>query len=735
MSVMEKEKMAEDAMHSAAHSRLEHHLDEKRKARETMRDAAMPVHFVTKLHHLEHEHQHQDDHHHDKENEVQVAVRVPEQRPANPFAINKDKSLAPLSPSMMLLSGGGGPDKEDDEEENNEDEEGGKSPPLSHEPKKISLRGELLSIVFSLLSVAMTAASYATLGRAATHVEPILRNWAQKPVMNVHLVPPGAACPADSTSDAQTVLQWPGVAALGCACPAGSAGSSSAGECSDDQLAGGCVQDAPVAPIALDSWRGSRICLQRGGQAVFTEEADGKVVTRPNPDPQIPHQCPDGYRRCGRTSMDGWRATCTPKGTSCPVTLLASESVFPYYGPPALLLSMFERYQSSRAWLQYGDKSENLYMAESSLVVSKQLPLVEFMVSFLHPEDTAHPFLGPCNEDTPLVDNLQGSYKGTAAYAGANATRIDFQYPPVCTANGLNLDSRWRPVDVQSEGDLLLDNLRNSPECVGLPVGDLRAALDTNYWKSGAQCTTNPLAPVAMQCSAGITAAMACGAEDTVCRNAVYQSRCGRLVNAFHATKAAPQMKVGLFTRNEIYWKESCSSDYAAVKANNLPLQRAITAITTLLGMNVAMNLITIAVSIIVIVIYEFNIDIPCIDGGMREDAAFLKLLTDKISGAAKVFKVVPCAVAIVYLSHVLDFYKEIAAAECSDPTTNMNFNSIGATLPMSYNFAVVTLVMDVLQLAAPFCKQVYQRLRYGKQKVRPMERPVELLPVNDEEL
>ena len=586
-------------------------------------------------------------------------------------------------------------------------------------PKRISLCWEVTSVLLALLSVLMTLLTYMSLGKAATAVDPVLRNWQEQPLLLLHFVQPGAVCPEGSEAGPNTSMEWPGIAGLGCACAAGGPEASSfGGGCTQQQLAAGCAADEGVPAMQLDSWRGTKICLERGGQAVFSENWDGSVVTRPNPATEIPHQCPDGYRRCGRTSMDDWRATCTLAEDECPVTLLASQAAFPYYGDADQLSVLFAANQASRAdlpFLQQTAAQEALSLAESSLVVSRQLPLVEFTTAFMHP-GSDYPFLGPCNQNVPVHDNIQATYTAQATYASASPADINFQRPGTCEATGSVLDSRWKPYDTQTESAVFQDNFLSSAECTGLPGGDLNAAFSTNYFSSGTRCTTYSGAPVAMQCESGVTGEEVCAANDPVCESKFYQSRCGRLINVLQASldaeasNAAP--KIGLFARNEIYWKEQCDSSYNEVKSNDAPLQRAVLALQALLGINGFMNLVTIAISLLVIFIWEFDIDLPCIDGGMKQDAAFLKLLTEKISGLCKVVKVVPCVVALIYLSYVLDFYEELADVGCSDATTNMNFNDVGATLPPSFQFCLITLLMDAIHFLMPYMRKWWRRCR-----------------------
>jgi len=584
--------------------------------------------------------------------------------------------------------------------------------------KQISPKMEFLNILLSLLSVIMTALSYTTLAKAATHVEPVLRNWQQKPLMKVYLVKPNMDCPVGSISNADTVIQWPGLNGIGCACTATSSSVSSSSVCNQKQIIDGCKDDPGIKALKLSTWRGSKICLEKGGQAVFTvDKNSGKETTRPMPDSKIPHQCPTGYRRCGRTSMDKWRATCTPASDLCPITLLASQSIFDYYGSgsASTLLSYFDRYEYARPKIEYYKRPENLYMAESSLVVQKQLPLVEFTVAFMHPNQK-YPYLGPCNDDKSPHENTKSNYLGPASFRNLNVSSINFNHPDTCDNSGFGsvLDSRWKPYDIQDEADVFLDNFYNSGECAGLPAGDLNAALRTNYWASGSKCTTFTGAPIAMQCAEGITKQITCIANDAICENTFYQSRCGKLMHTQRQSIHESKSKIGLFTRNEIYWKEECESGYSDVKSNDSPLQRAIQAITALLALNITMNFLTIIVSVIVITIYEFNIDIPCIDGGVREDAAFLKMMTEKVSGVFKVIKLIPCIVALAYLYYVLDFYEEIASKSCSDPTTNQNFNAVGTTLPGAYDFCVITLIADCLHLASPCFIKLYRWCRNG---------------------
>ena len=152
-----------------------------------------------------------------------------------------------------------------------------------------------------------------------------------------------------------------------------------------------------------------------------------------------------------------------------------------------------------------------------------------------------------------------------------------------------------------------------------------------------------------------------CGSSDAACKNTFYQSRCGRLmqIQASSAVDAETEtdasvvkdLHIGLFKRNEIYWRQGCDSDYRAVRENNAPLQNALLAQLCLLAINTIMNCITVFVAITVLMVYIFNIDLPCIPGDAQHDVDVLKLLNQRVSLSAKILKLVPCITAVVYLS------------------------------------------------------------------------------------
>ena len=138
------------------------------------------------------------------------------------------------------------------------------------------------------------------------------------------------------------------------------------------------------------------------------------------------------------------------------------------------------------------------------------------------------------------------------------------------------------------------------------------------------------------------------------------------------------------------------------MQENNEPLQRALNAQLALLAINVFLNGITIFVACLILCVYELNFDLPCIEGTAKEDAAFLKVMNKRLSLGAKILKIGPIVAAIILLSYVVDFYAEVASANCSDATTNEAFVALGSTLPVTQSNNIATLCMDFLQITLP---------------------------------
>ncbi len=626
-----------------------------------------------------------------------ASPRRSEVRPAPEDEVEDIEGRASHEDSEMQDLGSKKPNKQETPEE-----EGVKH----QEEPKISVFGEFLVIFLALASISTSASSWSLLGKSATYVAPILTNWQTKPVGYITFAHPNGSCPTGTESGAMD-LEWPGSPSLGCGCPTSSGRSSTSNVCTDADKNAGCVDDAALEALNLDVWKGTRLCLNRTGQAVATFSDDTTTI-RPRPATSVPYQCADGYRRCGRTTLDKWRATCTPEEDVCPLTFAGTDSTLDFYGAAS---STFESYSFSRElqpFFNQSNQNDTLFVAESSLVVGLQLPLVEFLVSFMQDGSAydGHEIFGPClNYKADFRDNTQAAYDDEAEWStDQNPHYLQNRYPDSC----LRVDSRWQAFDSQGESDLLYDNVLTHASCEGL---NYTGAFLSNYWESGVACSTNQSAPVYEQCEhngySHLASLEACSDSDLVCQDTFFQTKCGKLMQmvASVGNKNAADgrsMKVGLFRRNEIYWKEECSSNYQSVQENNEPLERALNAQLALLAINVFLNGITIFVACLILCVYELNFDLPCIEGTAKDDAAFLKVMNKRLSLGAKILKIGPIVAAIVLLSYVVDFYAEVASANCSDATTNEAFVALGSTLPATQWNNIATLCMDFLQITLP---------------------------------
>ena len=119
----------------------------------------------------------------------------------------------------------------------------------------------------------------------------------------------------------------------------------------------------------------------------------------------------------------------------------------------------------------------------SNSVVSKQLPIVEFVFGF---EDFRLPNYGPCFAEE---FNSSVTYDGVTLFRDrANFTALS-SYNPNCA----EFDSRWVLIDTYAESSVLAENFLFNDRCAGLPEGQ---ALASDFWTSKQPCTLNVQSPL-----------------------------------------------------------------------------------------------------------------------------------------------------------------------------------------------------------------------------------------------
>lgn len=291
--------------------------------------------------------------------------------------------------------------------------------------------------------------------------------------------------------------------------------------------------------MSLKSWRGSQVCTTNAGsQATILGSSS---TPRPNP------PCPSGYHACGQGTYDANYATCAPDSetglpwptaaspTGCPLTYLGSNSTVS--NTADLTAAKFGTNQvRSTPFAATG----GMIFAAAGLDLVKGLPVVELTTAFVDLKN----FKGPCFADATNVGLFTASDQG--AYAGAGDAQ-DNKYHSACTTQ----DKRWMDFDTYSEASLLQENFKASAVCTGMTVLEIQ---NSDYFASNIKCT-NSAAKTGQKClstSWSGASTVACG-SDVTCQMTFYQSQCGQLYS--HATANSASKSVGMFYRNQMYWK------------------------------------------------------------------------------------------------------------------------------------------------------------------------------------
>lgn len=536
---------------------------------------------------------------------------------------------------------------------------------------------EIFTFVCAAVSVAAAISSYQQLRFAATDVQSIIAGWQVTPIRSVLLVPYSSACPANFST--LSTLQWPGSSSLGCGCPAGaqyqgvSYSSMASSSCSSLHLLAGCLENAPsgLAAVALDSFRGSRVCYQRG-LASYMEAAE----------PSAAGACPDGFHKCGSSNgtYSSDRSQCVPDalGQDCPTTWLGTD----------FFLSQALRTQGSSTRtlpslpkLKY-KSGTTLHMQRQNMgAVKLQTPLIDLVMNIQQSADQRGPCYGGPN---------QASYLGPGVGLPA--------HPAPCTT----IDSRWVPLDLYAEADLLQENFVASGQAAARcpSFSSLTAsAVAIDFFTSGIRCNNTAAAPDA-RCESGLSsAAVTCASGDTVCQGTFYQSKCGHLV---HAARAASS-NIGIYMRPQTYWKEACPYSPSQVRDTEDPIAASINAQYALLIINCIVNAVQALVSIYIIAEKLCRIEGKA---GQVKDS-----VVARVAKVGQVIKLPVIIASIVCVSAIYSFYALLSSGKCSDEITNASFESLGKSLPGVLYGNIATLVCDVSQLLlVPLLVMAYRK-------------------------
>ena len=564
---------------------------------------------------------------------------------------------------------------------------------------------EGLNLLCAAASIAAAISSYQTLNFAATDVRQVVSTWQVKPLSAVVLVPSLSACPSNFTQ--LTPFNWPGATTLGCGCPMGASyngvgvSSSSTAKCSSVQLSAGCVTNVPTGlpAVELTDYRGSKICYRRG-LASYMEASN----------PDTAGNCGTaGTHKCGATASGTYsteRAQCVPDalGSGCPLTWLGSNYFFSQSvrdsGDSA---SQAAKNRAALDKLAFQLGGTVLFAQEqTSSVLKQQLPVIDLAFSFQQNDAER----GPCYKGPSQSSYIYSS-------SGGLPTR-----PAPCTVP----DARWIPVDLYAEGSLLGEAFTGAAGTPGAAsaggrcssYSTLDAATESDYFKTGQKCnlTTSAAARSDLRCEEGITVwpTSGCASGDSACKDTFFQTRCGHLARVAFA---AADRKVGLYMRQQTYWKESCPHRPQDVRASKDPFESALTAQYALLIVNVIMNGIQALVS--VYLVFEKLLRDPMPGPGLESKANASKTFAQRLAKFAQVAKLPLIIASVVCVNIINSFYVSLSKAKCSDDMTNATFDMLGNSLPGVLYGNIATLVCDSAQVVIiPLLSMLAKRRRAG---------------------
>ena len=443
-------------------------------------------------------------------------------------------------------------------------------PDSRHRPTKVQFGMALFVVASCTASFSAAAVSYFRMSAAVSEVGEVVDNWAKVPIVDIKLVSVGATCPAGydaMNGGSGEVLEFPEPDTLGCGCPTGAeyegiSQESDGFTCSTNQTAAGCFDAFRTSAFSMNSYRQSKICIKREGEAVL----DRSLISRPEPDPDT-YLCPDGYTRCGPSNNDQSGSTCSPDnsdGTNsiCPLTFIATSNTFDYYEyPPAVFTTNNEPLESGTQATFVKTTAEsgveprlhfersNTHPDTTSKIgkvwdgngpIDGAMPVVEIMASVMDPNSSPD---GVCfAAGLGFGDNDERDKFESAYFINNDPTEPKSYSPESCE----HPDKRWFPIDTIGARDFLDENFVLHPYCVvsgsSLSVND---AQDTDYFdNNNIKCSSS--SNTAKQCATSPTGYLEpCPGGDSICENTFYQSKCGNVMR--FAKGMSSGLKVGLY--------------------------------------------------------------------------------------------------------------------------------------------------------------------------------------------
>lgn len=293
--------------------------------------------------------------------------------------------------------------------------------------------------------------------------------------------------------------------------------TSSTGTCSADQRKMVCVTDPVIASESMDKWRDSKICVKRNGQPPLT--ASG--TARPDP---ADGTCPSGFNKCGPGNYNDNKATCTPAGTSCPITKLGQYT------------STSDAAYVAADWTGYRTLSDSSIVAYRDANVGKtELPLAETEVTLKN----------ACMKGA--MSFQVGTYTGSLS---STAWSQSFSRTTQCKE-----DTRYIPYDTKKVDVFMQDNLNTY--CPSPAPTTAHLSWTDNDAPEG---TTGQYIYGVNSGSMNADSSTYCASGDALCSTVMTRTTCAKYSE--YATAAGNTHDVVQSARAEIYYKihEDCAT-------------------------------------------------------------------------------------------------------------------------------------------------------------------------------
>ena len=510
-----------------------------------------------------------------------------------------------------------------------------------------------ITVILCITSIATSAAARAALKDGGAIIQDLVDDWQTEPVLDFVLAVNDTQCPLGYAQEAN--LHFPGYQADYCICPSGAsmvdsgnvyALTTQLGSCNSTQLAQDCY--TPDTRLSrggsLGAWvpgfRG-QVCVQRGGQPAY-DQATG--TRRAMPDDG--RGCGSDSKICGTgsyTTATGG-ATCWPRDVPCPVTQI---SVIP---------------QSD--------------FAGTGLPYAKPIPSTSYVIAFDNGTLPGRPLV---SLDVTL---------GNTVCIGSDGGTIDFAHGQ--PLDGLNPKLAY---DGHDEVDsAYADSCDTRDTRFTAAMGRAMRDMVTEFLQQPTPC--NSSAGPASQTTTAPVDCFNCRADDNVCR--LYcQGECTQIQTVADST---PAISATASVRQELWWRQGCIVTMPEVVARARPLQSAIASQTTLLVVNIVINLLTIFIALNLLC-NAWRGDACCFPGKgetEKKRLLFCKSYGLLILKASKFTTLISVTILIGVLRH---FFANAADTGCGDTLTNDVLGYFKETLQDTYTGNIRTGVIDGVQV------------------------------------